>query len=222
MLWLQQLPIAFFGLHVYAVVCMHTCVYMYVFVSNYEMTQWKLPILKIFISFPSFSTAFQLSTLAVCSKEQDNSPLRPISKISQAGFSMMVSAAAARAVWMSLHVVGSETLISGSGARNVRVCLIFTGDLPKKSMYLPTVLWTGWALPCSCFSFYFSAWGALSCEMELSGFVLMADCNLILNYLLPSLSQVNRTHMHFLHNKFDCLEEQRLVIKLTAVDKNGP
>lgn len=57
--------------------------------------------------------------------------------------------------------------------------------------------------------------------MELSGFVLMADCNLILNYLLPSLSQVNRTHLHFLHNTFDCLEKQRFVIKLTAVDKDG-
>lgn len=75
--WLQQLPSAFLGLHVCVVVCIHThlCVYKYVLVPNYEMTQWKFPILKIFISFPSFSTALQLSTLALCSKEQDNSPL---------------------------------------------------------------------------------------------------------------------------------------------------
>lgn len=41
MLWLQQFPSAFFGLHVYVIVCIHRhmCVYMYVFISNYEMTQ---------------------------------------------------------------------------------------------------------------------------------------------------------------------------------------
>lgn len=92
MLWLQQLPSAFFGLHEYIVACVHThthmCVYRYVFISNYEMTQWKFPILQVFISFPSFSTALQLSTLSVCSKEQDNSSLWLFSKVSQAGFNI--------------------------------------------------------------------------------------------------------------------------------------
>lgn len=40
---------------------------------------------------------------------------------------------------MSPHVPANEALIPGSSASNVRVCLTFAGDLPKKSMCLPMV-----------------------------------------------------------------------------------
>ena len=47
------------------------------------------------------------------------------------------------------------------------------------------------------------------------------ESNLILNYPLLRLSQGNPTHMHLLRDKFDCLEKQRLIIKLTADYQDG-